>query len=623
MGGVVRSVTKAVKSVVKGVGKVVSGVVSAVTSPFGASTDVPDYDIGQDQTEAIQGVLINDEGAVKDIPIVYGERQVGGTRVFTSTNGSTNQYLYVAMVLSEGQCNAMTKLFIDNNEVTLSSYAHGVQATVGSGRYKDRLKSQFFDGRDDQTVSTLLQEAPNWTSNHRLRGLCYIALRFEWKKIETQEDADNNPYSGGIPQIRVQLQGKKILDVTGINPATYSTAYASDTVAYSKNPVNVLVDYLRNDRYGKGLANDVFDWTSFKSAAQQCDQTVTYANSSTSKAFTCDAVIDTANNLMSNCKIILAGFRGIMPYQQGQYFLKVENGGDDTDITATPGSPSTVFTVTNDHIIGGMQIEGESKQHKCNRCIVTYIDPTSNYEPNEVSFPEPGSSDDTAFLTQDNNIRLEKRVTLPTIADRKIAEQYARVFVRRSRSEKLVSFATNLATSNTAVGDLIQVQNSNLSLDAVFRIMDMRINTAGNIEITALEHQAGAYAIDGSGTDYTRPTTSLPDPFTVAAPTNLQLQSGSAVNLNVNTGGYITSNSTVVRIKASWTASTDPFTTEYIVQFKLSSDSTFTTAGITNDTEFFIAQGIITGSNYDVRVAARNELDRRSNFVAVTGHTVS
>ena len=128
----------------------------------------------------------------------------------------------------------------------------------------------------------------------------------------------------------------------------------------------------------------------------------------------------------------------------------------------------------------------------------------------------------------------------------------------------MVSFATNLATSNTAVGDLITVQNSNLSLDAVFRIMDMRINTAGNIEITALEHQSGAYAIDASGTDYTRPTTSLPDPFTVAAPTGLTLASGSAQNLNVNSGGYTTSNSTVVRLKASWTASTEPFTTEYI-----------------------------------------------------------
>jgi predicted phage tail protein len=515
----------------------------------------------------------------------------------------------------------MTKLFIDNNEITLSSYAHGVQATVGSGRYKDRLKAQFFDGRDDQTVSTLLQEAPNWTSNHRLRGLCYIALRFEWKKIETQEDADNNPYSGGIPQIRVQLQGKKILDLRTINPSTYNTAYASDTLTYDNNPVNVLVDYLRNDRYGKGLPNDVFDWTSFKSAADQCFTVVTYANADTSRAFTCDAVIDTANNIMSNCKIILAGFRGIMPYQQGKYFLKVENGGDDSDITATPASPTTVFTVTNDHIIGGMTIEGESKQHKCNRCVVTYIDPNANYEPNEVSFPEPGSSDDTTFLAQDNNIRLEKRITLPTIADRRIAEQYARVFVRRSRSEKLVSFATNLATSNTSVGDLIRVQNTHLSLDAIFRIMDMRLNTAGNVEITALEHQSGAYAIDASGTDYTRPTTSLPDPFQVIAPTNLSVQSGAAFNLQTNDEGYLTTDSTTRRLKISWTASTDPFVNEYIVQFKVSSSGSYQTAGITVDTEFFIS-GVALGQDYDVRVAARNELDRRSDFVEVTDHTV-
>ena len=624
MGGVVRSITKAVKGVVKGVGKVVGSVVSAVTSPFGASTDVPDYDIGQDQTEAIQGVLVNKDSATSAVPVIYGERQVGGTRVFVSTNGTTNQYLYVAMVLAEGQVNALTKIFIDGNEVALTSYAHGTQATPSSSsnRYHDRLKVQFFDGRDDQVSSTLLSEAPTWGSSHRLRGLAYVALRFEWKKIESQADADNNPYSGGIPQIRSQIQGRKILDITGITPASYNTAYASDSVAFSKNPVNVLADYLRNPRYGKGLDNSVFDWASFKTAAQQCAQTVTYADNSTGLAFTCDAVLDTKNSVMSNCKIILAGFRGIMPYQQGKYFLKVENGGDDSDITATPGSPTTVFTITNDHIIGGMTLEGESKQHKANRCIVTYIDPTADYEPNEVLYPTEGSTDDNTFMAQDNSIRLEKKVTLPTIADRKIAEQYARVFVRRSRSEKFISFATNLATSNTTVGDLIRVVNSNLGVDATFRIMDMRLNTAGNIEINAIEHQPNSYAIDASGTDYTRPTTNLPDPFTVAAPTSLALASGSAQNLTTNSGGYVASNSTLVRIKASWTASTDPFTTEYIVQFKLSSDSTFTTAGITNDTEFFI-QNVLTGSNYDVRVAARNELNRRSNFVAVTGHTVA
>ena len=622
MGGVVRSVTKAVKKVVKGVGKVVSSVASAVTSPFGASIDTPDYDIGQDQQQAIQGVLLNKDSGIASIPVIYGTREVGGIRVFVSTNGSTNQYLYVALVLAEGQIDSYSKLYIDDNEVPLSAYTHGTVATPSSGRYSGRLQAQFFDGRDSQSASSVLTAAPGWTSNHKLSGLAYLALRFEWKKIETQADADNNPYSGGIPNIRARVKGRKILDVTGITPATYNTAYASDTVAYSNNPVNVLVDYLRNPRYGKGLSNDVFDWASFKTAADQCDQTVTYANSDTSKAFTCDAVLDTNNSLLSNCKIVLAGFRGIMPYQQGKYYLKVENGGDDTDITATPASPSTVFTVTNDEIVSGITLEGESKQHKCNRVVVTYIDPDSDYEPNDVVYPEEGSSDDTAFLSADNNVRLEKRITLPTIANRKIAEQYGRVFLRRSRAEKFVTFNTTLATSNTTVGDLIRVVNSNLGLDGTFRIMDMRITTAGIIEISAIEHQSNTYAIDGSGTDYTRPTINLPDPFTVTAPTSLTLASGSAQNLTTNNTGYLSSDSVIVRIKASWTASTDPFVNEYIVQFKLSTDSDFTTAGITNDTEFFI-QGVLTGSNYDVRVAARNELDRRSDFITVTSHTVA
>jgi hypothetical protein len=621
MGRALKSITRAVKKVVSGVGKVVSGVVSAVSSPFGASIDTPDYDIGQDQQEAIQGVLVNKDSGIANIPVIYGTREVGGIRVFVSTNGTDNKYLYVALVLAEGQIDSYSKLYIDDNEVPLSSYSHGTVATPSSGRYSNRLQVQFFDGRDSQSASSVLTAAPGWTSNHKLSGLAYLAFRFEWKKIESQADADNNPYSGGIPRIRARVRGKRILDLTGITPATYNTAYGSDTVTYSNNPVNVLVDYLRNTRYGKGLSNDVFDWASFKSAAQLCDQTVTYGNGSTSKAFTCDAVLNTGLSLMGNCKILLSGFRGIMPYQQGKYFLKVENGGDDSDITATPASPTTVFTVTNDHIVGGVTLEGESKQHKCNRVVVTYIDPDSDYEPNDVIFPEEGSADDVAFLAADNGVRLEKRVTLPTIANRKIAEQYGRVFLRRSRAEKFITFRTTLATSNTTVGDLVRVINENFGLDGIFRIMDMRITTAGVIEISAIEHQSSTYAIDGSGTDYVRPTINLPDPFQVIAPTNLTVESGAAFNLQTNDEGYLTTDSTVRRLKVSWTASTDPFVNEYIVQFKVSSLSLYQTSGITTDTEFFIP-GVSLTQDYDVRVAARNELDRRSDFIEVTDHTV-
>ena len=143
-----KAAKKLIKKAFDLVGKVVGSLVSAITSPFGMNIDVPDYDIGQDQSQAIQGVLLNKDSAISHIPIVYGERQVGGTRVFVSTNGSNNKYLYVAFVMSEGQIDSFQKLFIDDNEVPLASYAHGTQANASSGDYKDKIKVQFFDGRD-------------------------------------------------------------------------------------------------------------------------------------------------------------------------------------------------------------------------------------------------------------------------------------------------------------------------------------------------------------------------------------------------------------------------------------------------------------------------------------------
>ena len=616
MGGVVKGVVKVVKKAAKAVVNVVSGVFSSITSPFGMNIDVPDYDIGVDQSTAIQGVLVNKDSAISHIPVVYGERQVGGTRVFVSTDGTNNKYLYVAFVMAEGQINAFNKLIIDDTEVALSSYAHGVEATPTTGNYQSKLLVQFFDGRDNQIASSVLSQAPGWTSDHKLSGLAYLALRFEWVGFNTEENPDNNPYQGGIPNVRAQIQGRKILDITGITPSTYNTAYGSDTVAYSNNPVNVLADYLRNSRYGKALGNDRFDWASWKTAADLCDQTVTYANSTTSKAFTCDAVLDTNNSLMTNCKIILAGFRGIMPYQGGQYKIRIEHGGDDTDISATPTDPTTVFTVTDDHIIGGITLEGESKQYKANRCVVTYVDPEADFQPNDVTFPTEGSADDTAFLTEDNNIRLEKKITLPTIANRKIAEQFAQVFVKRSRTQKSIVFSTTLATTNTAVGDLVRVQSTNIGLDGVFRIMDMKINSTGDIQIQALEHQASNYAIGASGTDYVRPILNLPDPFEVIAPSNLVLQSGTQFNL------VDTSNVTTRRIRADWTASTDPFIRDYVVQFKKSSDADYITYTQTSETYAYVAP-VALGEKYDVRVLARNELNRRSTYVTVLSHEVT
>jgi hypothetical protein len=740
----------------------VTGIVSVFKSPFGANFSSPDFN--STSGDNIQGILINKDSAISNIPVVYGTRMVGGTRVYVSTQSGNNEYLYVAFVLSEGQCQGYTSLLIDDVVVPLSSYAHGVLATPTSGAYssESRLQAQFFDGRDDQTVSTLLQESSaNWTANHRLRGVCYIACRFRWKKVETNDDANNNPYAG-LPSIKVILQGKKIMDiVSALSPPTYGSIvnkpsawtkptnqrvyyspgsgyepnagytvtfttassnsqvhldyaltqggqtdgvpltvttsitvtntgtsavvasftrgpatsvhptpftlniseivsvptgsysvtftttttsgnartsvfnmalaiegaatvinvvpYEDATVVFNNNPVNVLLDYMRNSRYGKGLSNDVFDWDSFLISARLCDQVVAYTSTTTGKAFTCDAVLDTGASLMDNIKSILAGFRGMLPYQQGKFVCKIEHGGDDTDITATPASPIVVFTATNDNIVGGVTIDGDSKQTRINRCRVTYVDPLADYQPNEVIWPDEDSVDDLAFIAVDG-VRLEKNITIGTVANREQALQYAEVFVRRSRNAKIISFATTLSGANVTVGDLVRVVNPLIGLDGIFRVSDVRINAQGDIEITGFEHQSSAYAIQSKPDDIVRPTLSLPNPLLVAAPTGVTATSGAAQNIATG-GGYLETDSTLRRIQVDWTASTDPFVREYVVEYKLSADSTYETAGTTTGIQFHIGP-VTLGAVYNIRVAARNELDRRSNFASASPHTV-
>jgi len=740
----------------------VTGIVSVFKSPFGANFSSPDFN--STSGENIQGILVNKDSAISNIPVVYGTRMIGGIRVYVSTKSSNNEYLYVAFVLSEGQCQGYTSLLIDDVVVPLSSYAHGVEASASSGAYstENRLSVQFFDGRDDQVASTLLKDSSaNWTNDHRLRGVCYIACKFRWKKVESNDDANNNPYSG-LPSIKVILQGKKIMDiVSALSPPTYgaivtsagwtkptnqrvyrspgvgiespvnsivtfttsssnsqvhldfsltqtgqldlvpltvttsitvtntatsavvasitrgpATArypvpftlniseivsvptgsysvnfnttttsgyqgpggvwsmalaiegaatvvnvvpYADATVTFNNNPVNVLVDYMRNPRYGKDLSNDVFDWDSFLTAARLCDQVVTYTASTTGKAFTCDAVIDTGSSLMDNIKSILAGFRGMLPYQQGKFVCKIEHGGDDTDITATPANPIVVFTATNDTIVGGVTIDGDSKQTRINRCRVTYVDPSADYQPNEVIYPDEDSADDIAFMAADG-VRLEKNITIGTVANREQALQYAEVFVKRSRNAKIISFATSLAGANVTVGDLVRVVNPIIGLDGVFRVSDVRINAEGDIEITGFEHQSSAYAIQAKATDITRPTLSLPNPLLVVAPTAVTVQSGAAFNID-NGAGYLAADSASRRLFVSWTASTDPFVRDYVVQFKKSTDADYVTYAVITTTAIYI-QPVTVGAIYNVRVAARNELDRRSNFATATAHTV-
>lgn len=237
-------------------GGIVEAIVNVVTSFIGwliPIPDIPEFDTPEEE----RGVLINKQSNNAQIPIVYGRRQVGITRVFVESSGTDNQYLYMAGVLCEGEIDEVEQVFIDDKRVFFEdALDHGVVREVNASDenfYKDssHIQVQAFNGTDTQVASSILTNSTNWTSNHKLSGVAYLAFRFKW----------NQDIFSSIPQVRVTLKGKKIFD-----PRDSATKY-------TPNSALVLLDYLRNNRYGKGLPDSAFesDFASFKTSANDAD----------------------------------------------------------------------------------------------------------------------------------------------------------------------------------------------------------------------------------------------------------------------------------------------------------------------------------------------------------------
>ena len=209
----------------------------------GAIGDVIGWLVGIEEPgidDQSRGALVNKQSNIEPIPVIYGQRKVGGTRVFVSTGGAKkNEYLYIALALCEGEVEEIGDVYINDVLSTDSKYSGLVSITK-------------YLGTDAQTYSTLLAEADDtWGSNHRLRGVAYLAMRFKY---------DPDVFSS-IPEVQAVVKGRKVYD-----PETTTTVW-------SNNPALCLRDYLTNARYGKGLSSSLIDDTSFIAAKAFCNTT--------------------------------------------------------------------------------------------------------------------------------------------------------------------------------------------------------------------------------------------------------------------------------------------------------------------------------------------------------------
>ena len=553
--------------------KPIQKAVQKVVSWFIDIPEVPDLP----QVEEIRGTLVNKQSNNAQIPVVYGERLLGGTRVFVETSGTDNTYLYMALVLCEGEINSVTEIQVNDETVTFSgSFANGTEITSNDSNYGTTVKAQPFYGTDGQSASSLLSTLTNWGSNHKLSGICYVAFRFEW-------DADK--YSG-IPNIKVKVQGKKI--------STFDGSSNETTGQYSTNPAFVLLDFLRNERYGKGIPLSEIDIPSFYSASQIADTTVTYYTGTTGKLFECNAVLNTNKKILDNVKTLLRGMRGLLPYVQGEYKLLIESTG-----TAS-------FTLNEDNIIGGVKLESERKDQKYNRVLVNFVNPEKGYQADTIVY----DTDHDTLKTADGGFLQEGNVTLDTINSPYQAHEFGKIVLQRSRNNLKLGLNVNYEALDLAIGDIVNVSSTILGMtNKPFRVGGMTLNANFTASLSLQEHQDSWYTFSTINEVATIGDTNFPDPFTVQPPSSVTL-ADELISYNDGT--------VIVAMNITIGASPDQFVREYQVEYKRTADSNFIVHSRGTVDLFHRVLNVISGDNYTVRVKAINSLGVESTNVTAT-----
>lgn len=306
---------RAVASIVRSVAAVASAVWTAV-QVIAVGMGVKGYMEAKDLMNRGQAILGQKTAQGGKIPVIYGRRRVGSTLALLHTHDGRSQNLVAIYALSVGEVDQIELDTIEINGVPIKDtkvftqgyYAGSDKISSGAGslctasqigvvqesnagqsgtnparRY--RMVFNAHHGASDQTVDPmLLASTPEViTSNHRLRGIAYIAASFEY---------DTEGMFRSIPQLTVVVRGKKLYDPRKDGSITGgSGSHRFDTPStyeWSDNAALCLLDYLRDDEYGKGLASTAINLQSFQTAANTSDEledTPDYSGSASAATF--------------------------------------------------------------------------------------------------------------------------------------------------------------------------------------------------------------------------------------------------------------------------------------------------------------------------------------------------
>ena len=398
-----------------------------------------DLTLSEDEAKFV-GIEVNPSESQTSIPVVYGFRRVEPIRLFSSVLPTNTNQLICIYALSEGYCRGIDKIYIDGNDIGVNSsqLQHRTIVDVGAGSYSGVLSVEFVDGRDGTSATSTVNPGPSTMVSRDLSvnlpytNLSYLVCKFTYSV--------GGPYKQ-LPKVSVDLFGRYIMnDITSSGPPP--------TFSYSWNasPVSVLLDMMTNTVYGAGISTSKIDTVSLGYLRTFFVANYPGKYQPSAPLWQTNWIMDTSQTLLSNIKLLLETYQMVLTYINGKYFFNLEQ---------YPIGSGLIFN--SDTIIGGITVQYPNQSNKLNRCTVEYIDPAINFQTNSITWPDNAATY-AAYLSNDADVPLERRITSNMITRRTEAGDLAQMTVRRSRDQLYYTFRATKEAYNVRVGDTIQIQ---------------------------------------------------------------------------------------------------------------------------------------------------------------------
>jgi len=506
--------------------------------------------------------------------IIYGRCRVSGTIVYISTTGTKNEYLHLVVALAGHEVEAIDTIYFNDEEVPLTgNQPTGFYSGVALINKKRGVPNDTADA--DLIAATVNLTDGKWTSDHKLSGIAYLYVRLTW---------DAEKYPSGIPNISAVVRGRKVFD-----PRT-------STTAYSANAALCLRDYLTNS-LGMGMTTAEMDDTAFGVAANICDENVEIkpvtVPATEENRYEANGVVSTSASPDENIGKLLSAMGGLIAY----------TGGKIAPYAAAYRIPTVTFS--EKHFVGPISVQTRtSARDRVNSVKGVYLSEINNWQ--VTDFP---TITDAAYVSDDNGSVFFRDVVLPFTTSSSCAQRLAVIELRRAREEITMSARFRLEAMQVRAGDTVMITNSKLGFSSkVFEVMEWNFASGGNppevfVDMTLRETDSSVYSWNVTDEIYTAGAlnTTLPDPFTISAPSGLTLTANGTTQLIQADG------TALPRILVAWTAPAEAFIQSggvVGIEYKESTSATYLTwSRVGGDqTRDYISSDVKIGLTYDVRI---------------------